>query len=111
MAGESIVIPVLKLFSVRFGGLPPAGRSTRAVNPRVSIHAAVYDDAISWRWCSIRRANAYASMAPTVAGLQRNELKAGHGELTEPRQRVIAVAHIDVRHLADPEDIVSQTNP
>jgi hypothetical protein len=42
---------------------------------------------------------------------QRNELEAGHGELTEPRQRVIAVAHIDVRYLvglADAEYVVSQ---
>jgi len=47
-----------------------------------------------------------------VAGLRSgNELKAGHGEPTEPGQRVKAVALVDVHHLvdlADDEDVGSQ---
>ena len=52
-------------------------------------------------------ANAYVSMASSRPP-QRNELEAGNGELTEPGQRVIAVALIDVHHLvdlADDEDV------
>ena len=47
-----------------------------------------------------------------VAGLRSgNKLKAGHGEPTEPGQRVIAVALVDVHYLvdlADDEDVASQ---
>ena len=47
-----------------------------------------------------------------VAGVRSgNKLKAGHGEPTEPGQRVIAVALVDVHHLvdlADDEDVASQ---
>src|SRR6516164_5598930 len=47
-----------------------------------------------------------------VAGLRSgSELKAGHGEPTEPGQLVIAVALVDVHYLvdlADDEDIGSQ---
>ena len=46
-----------------------------------------------------------------VAGVRSgNKLKAGHGEPTEPGQRVIAVALVDVHHLidlADDEDVGS----
>jgi hypothetical protein len=44
------------------------------------------------------RANAYASMA-SASLRSGNELKAGHGETTEPGQRGKAVALVDVRHL------------
>src|SRR6516225_4723076 len=41
-----------------------------------------------------------------VAGLRSgNELKAGHGETTEPGPRVIAVALVDVHHLIDLAEI------
>jgi len=46
-----------------------------------------------------------------VAGLRSgNKLKAGHGETTEPGQRVKTVALVDVHHLvdlADDEDVGS----
>src|SRR6516162_950807 len=48
---------------------------------------------------------------PVVGLRSGNELKAGHGEPTEPGQRVIAVALVDVHHLidlADDEDVASQ---
>jgi hypothetical protein len=55
------------------------------------------------------RANAYASMASSRPP-ERKRLKAGHGEPTEPGQRVKAVALVDVHHLvdlADNEDVGS----
>jgi len=68
-----------------------------------------------WRCLSVLRWT-QGGRTPTprwpAAGLRSgNELKAGHGEPTEPGQRVKAVALVDVHHLvdlADDKDVGSQ---